>query len=307
MDRHIESFLEKLAGEQGAARNTLLAYGRDLADFAEFAHSRSQTAAAADRDCVIAYLGQQAELGLAARTQARRLSALRQFFRHLAQDRVRPDDPCFEIERPIQAKTLPHFLSEPEVELLFEGARQLKGHPGLVARAGLAILYSSGLRISEMLTLTRAIFTNPQRFVTVRGKGSKDRQVLLSDEAQRAATALIEATSKPGFAPKFLFTTRTGDRAIKRQAFDRILNLAADKGGVAKGRLSPHMLRHSFATHMLGRGADLRSLQLLLGHADIATTEIYTHVLAERLQQALLDHHPLSDQPRLSKPGPHPL
>jgi len=301
MDRHIESFLEKLAGEKGAARNTLLAYGRDLSDFATFAHAQGQTAGLADRDCLIAYLGAMSDLGLAARTQARRLSALRQFFRHLAQDRVRPDDPSFEIEPPIQAKTLPDFLSEAEVELLFAGADKLKGHPGLVARAGLAILYSSGLRISEMLSLTRAIFTKEQRFVTVRGKGSKDRQVLLSNQAHQAGRALIEATTRPGFAPKFLFTTRAGDRAIKRQAFDRILNLAADAGGVGKGRLSPHMLRHSFATHMLARGANLRSLQILLGHSDIATTEIYTHVLAERLQQALLDHHPLS------KTGTHPL
>jgi integrase/recombinase XerD len=298
MDRHIESFLEKLAGEKGAARNTLLAYARDLADFSEFAHTSAESPATATRDTVIAYLGHQSDQGFAARTQARRLSVLRQFFRHLAQDRVREDDPCFEIEQPIQSKSLPHFLSEAEVDLLFQGAAQLKGHPGLVARAGLHILYSSGLRISEMLTLTRALFTKDQRFVTVRGKGSKDRQILLSDQAQAFARALIESTSREGFAPKFLFTTRAGDRAIKRQAFDRILNLAADAGGVGKGRLSPHMLRHSFATHMLSHGADLRSLQILLGHADIATTEIYTHVLAERLAEALTLHHPLSNTTR---------
>ncbi len=301
MDRYIESFLEKISGEKGAAGNTLLAYGRDLADFAEFAHSQGETVATATRDCLIAYLGHQSDQGFAARTQARRLSALRQFFHHLVLDRVRPDDPCFEIERPNQPKTVPDVLSEQEIDLLFAGAATLKGHPGLVARAGLQILYSSGLRISEMLGLPRSIFTNPQRFVSVRGKGSKDRNVILSDAAQTAAQALIAATTKPGFEPKFLFTTRAGDRAIKRQAFDRILNLAADASGIGKGRLSPHTLRHSFATHMLAHGADLRSLQVLLGHSDIATTEIYTHVLSERLQQALIDHHPLS------KTTEHPL
>lgn len=279
-----------LAAERGAARNTRAAYRADLADFAAFAEAAGEHAAAATASTVQAYLRRLSATGLAARTVARRLSCLRQFFRFLARDGLRPDDPTLLLDSPRLPKTLPKYLSEAEIDALFAAAATLPGRRGLLARAALEILYATGLRISELLALPQAALTRDAQILLVRGKGGKERIVPLSDAARSAAAAFVASEG----AARWLFPGRDPRRAMTRQGFDPILKQLALAAGLDPARLSPHVLRHSFASHILARGADLRSLQVLLGHADIATTQIYTHVLAERLQRLVEAHHPLS-------------
>jgi integrase/recombinase XerD len=288
--RHIEAYLEMLVAERGAARNTLLAYRRDLDDFAAFAAKRGQAAHAADRVTLSAYLQSLATAGLAARSAARRLSCLRQFHRFLVREAVRDDDPTDLLESPRLDRTLPKLLSEAEVTALLAAAAALPERRGKLAAAALEILYSTGLRISEMLALRRTALAAAGDMLFIRGKGGRERIVPLSEAARAAAAALCaDAPESP-----YLFAGRNPRRPLTRQGFDKILRDAALQAGLDPAGLSPHVLRHSFASHMLAHGADLRSLQMLLGHADIATTQIYTHVLAERLQRLVETHHPLA-------------
>ncbi len=290
LDRHVEAFLEMLAAERGAARNTLLAYERDLTDFAAFAAARGQAVAAADGATLQAYMaGLQAE-GLSARTAARRLSALRQFHRFLLREEVRRDDPTALLDTPRLPAALPKYLSESEVDALLAAAVERPGRPGLVARAALEILYATGLRVSELLGLPRAALAGDAALLLVRGKGGRERLVPLSDAAKQAAAALAAESA----TSRWLFPGRDPRQPLTRQAFFVLLKQVALAAGLDPARVSPHVLRHSFASHLLARGADLRSLQMLLGHADIATTQIYTHVLAERLQRLVEAHHPLA-------------
>lgn len=291
MGPDIEAFLEMLAAERGASRNTLAAYGSDLAHFASFAAARGSSSTGADAELLATYLAALSAQHLSARTVARRLSALRQFHRFLMAEGRRADDPTRHLDSPRLPANLPRFLSESEVEALLAAAEARAGHGGLVAKAALEILYASGLRVSELLSLTQAAFSANAPVLLVRGKGSKERMVPLSAAAHAAAKALI-AASPP--ASRFLFTGRDPRHAMTRQGFAALLKQVALAAGIDPARVSPHVLRHSFASHMLAHGADLRSLQALLGHADIATTEIYTHVLAERLARLLAEHHPLA-------------
>jgi integrase/recombinase XerD len=289
-NRHVEAFLEMLAAERGAAGNTLLAYGRDLADFISFAAARGEAAEAAERDTLVAYMRHLSAQGLSARSAARRLSCLRQFFRFLARAAVRPDDPTDQLDAPRLPKTLPRLLSEAEVTALLAAAGRLPGRRGVLASAALEILYSTGLRISELLGLRRHALAAAGDVLFVRGKGGRQRIVPLSDAARAAARALVAQDRDS----RWLFCGRDPRRALTRQGFDLILREVCLEGGIDPARVSPHVLRHAFASHMLAHGADLRSLQILLGHADIATTQIYTHVLAERLQRLVDAHHPLA-------------
>ena len=279
MDRHVEAFLEMMAAERGAARNTLAAYAADLRDAEAFARARGAALAGADSALLLAY---QASLGGASRrTVARRLSALKQFQRFLLREGVRPDDPTELLDAPRLEKALPKYLTEDEVDALLASATS---HP--VLHAGLEVLYATGLRISELLSLPRAALVREGTVLTVRGKGGRERIVPLSEPARAAAVAVPEG--------RWLIPGRDSRRAMTRQGFALALKQCALEAGLDPSRVSPHVLRHSFASHMLARGADLRSLQMLLGHADIATTEIYTHVLSERLQRLLEEHHPLA-------------
>jgi integrase/recombinase XerD len=299
VDRHVEAFLEMQLVERGAARNTWLAYQSDLGDLASFLATRGLTPAGADAEALRAYLIGLSDAGLAARTAARRLSALRQFYRFLLREAVRVDDPSELLDAPRLPRTLPKYLSEAEVDALLLAATRC--HPATKAdlmRAALEILYATGLRVSELLALPRRALAGDAALLLVRGKGGRERVVPLSDAAKEAAAALVAGQRKPG---KFLFAGR-GDRAITRQGFAVLLKTVAVGAGIDPARVSPHVLRHSFASHMLARGADLRSLQMLLGHADIATTQIYTHVLAERLQRVVEAHHPLARHPVPSPP-----
>ncbi len=293
MDRHADAFLEMLSAERGAARNTLAAYTADLDDFAEFAAARGQAVARADAATLQAYLAYLHDQGLSARTAARRLSALRQFHRFLLRERIRDDDPTLLLDSPRLPQTLPKYLSEVEVDALLTAAAAEKPARARVMVAALEILYATGLRVSELLSLPRGALSGDAILLFIKGKGGKERIVPLSDAARDAARVLV-AAMKPKPPPRFLFTAKDGRRAMPRQVFGVMLKHVALAAGIAPTRVSPHVLRHSFASHMLARGADLRSLQTLLGHADIATTQIYTHVLAERLQKLVDLHHPLA-------------
>jgi integrase/recombinase XerD len=291
MDRHIEAFLEMLAAERGAARNTRLAYAADLTDFADFAASRGQAPARAKAELLQAYMANLSRAGLAARTAARRLSALRQFHRFLLREGVRADDPTSLLDAPRLPRVLPKYLTEQEVEALLAAAANRPAPHGIAARAALEILYASGLRVSELLGLPRRALAGDAAALMVRGKGGKERIVPLSEAAKAAAA---ELAALHGNDTRWLFPGRDRRRAMTRQGFAQMLKLVALDAGLDPARVSPHVLRHSFASHLLAHGADLRSLQLLLGHADIATTQIYTHVLAERLQRLVEAHHPLA-------------
>jgi integrase/recombinase XerD len=295
MDRHLEAFLEMMAAERGAARNTLAAYRADLEDLAAFLHARGERLSDAAPDTLRAYLGALAGQGLSPRTQARRLASMRQFHKFLLREGVRADDPARMLDAPKTRAALPKNLTEAEVEQLLATSAEAEGVTGLALRAGLEILYASGLRISELLALPAAALTQDAEMLLVRGKGGKDRVVPLSDAARAAALALRHAREPiQGNGSKWLFPGRDGRRPLTRQAFFIQLKQLVARAGLDPARVSPHVLRHSFASHLLGRGADLRSLQVLLGHADIATTQIYTHLLAERLQKLVERHHPLA-------------
>lgn len=280
-----------LAAERGAAQNTLAAYRADLSDFSDFAAARGQLIQRADAALLRAYMAGLAGQGLAARTQARRLSALRQFYRFLLGDGAREDDPTLLLDAPRLPSVLPKYLSEQEVDQLLAAAAGRAGPAGKVARAALEILYATGLRVSELLSLPRRALAGDAAVLLVRGKGGRERIVPLSDAARDAAAALIAGRTDRG---SWLFSGRDPRRPMTRQGFALLLKQIALGAGLDPARVSPHVLRHSFASHLLARGADLRSLQLLLGHADIATTQIYTHVLAERLQRLVEAHHPLA-------------
>jgi integrase/recombinase XerD len=280
-----------LAAERGAARNTLLAYQADLDDFAAAAAARGRSPSGCDAALLQSYMAGLQRAGLSARTAARRLSSLRQFHRFLLREGVRTDDPTSLLDAPRLPTTLPKYLSEQEVDALLAAAGSLPGRRGAMARAAVEILYATGLRVSELLALPRRALAGDASVLLVRGKGGKERIVPLSDAAREAAAALVALDDA---ANRHLFPGRDKRRALTRQAFFLLLKHVALQAGLDPARISPHVLRHSFASHMLAHGADLRSLQLLLGHADIATTQIYTHVLAERLQRLVEAHHPLA-------------
>ena len=301
LSRRVDTFLEMLAAERGAARNTLQAYRRDLADFSAFVAARGWLPEDADGTAVRDYLARLSGAGMAPSTSARRLSALRQFFRFLYADGLRDDDPCATIDSPRQGRPLPRHLSEDEVEQLLAAARRRGGAAGTRLVALLEVLYATGLRVSELVGLPRSALSRDGQMLIVRGKGGKERMIPLGDAAAEALVA-YEAVRR-GFAPKgrsagrespWLFPSRSRDGHLTRARFAQMLKAVALEAGLDAARISPHVLRHSFASHLLAHGADLRALQQMLGHADIATTQIYTHVLDERLKALVARSHPLA-------------
>ncbi|MDN3568104.1 tyrosine recombinase [Paeniroseomonas aquatica] len=296
-----EAFLEMLAAERGAARNTLSAYGNDLEDFAAFCARRGLSEAAAGPELLRDYLRSLADLGLKPRTAARRLSTLRQFFRFLAREGIRPDDPSELLEGPRPTAPLPKPITEAEIAALLAGAATLPRRRGPLAVAAIELLYGAGLRASELVTLPAAALRADQPMISVRGKGGKERLVPISAGARAAAQAARQADDRAVAATpralRWLFPSRGAAGHMTRQGLGLLLKEAADAAGIPAERVSPHVLRHSFASHLLARGADLRSLQILLGHADIATTQIYTQVMEERLRALVEAHHPLAEPP----------
>jgi integrase/recombinase XerD len=297
--RHVEAFLEMLLVERGAAANTLEAYGRDLADFAGVLARRRVAPENAGADDIRGYLTALAKSGRDERTAARRLSALRQFFRFLYASGVRGDDPTAALDSPRQHRSLPKYLSEAEVEALLGVDAGRTDPDGLRRTALLEILYATGLRVSELVGLPLAAMSRDGRFLTVRGKGDKERLVPLSDPAAAAIEAYraVRGAFLPaggGRWARWLFPSRSREGHLTRARFGQILKETAVAAGIDPARVSPHVLRHSFASHLLAHGADLRSLQRMLGHADIATTQIYTHVLEERMRALVESAHPLA-------------
>jgi integrase/recombinase XerD len=277
-----------LAAERGGA-NTLLAYQADLDDFTAFAAARAATR----RGVMRCAAGPMAGLQRAASPRGPRRGG----WQHAAVPSLsaarghRGDDPTTRLDAPRLPGRQAKALGEAEVDALLDGAREMLGGCGAVARAALEILYATGLRVSELLALPRRALAGDAAVLLIRGKGGKERIVPLSEQAKQAAGELVALQDK---SARHLFPGRDPRRALTRQAFFLLLKHVALAAGLDPARVSPHVLRHSFASHLLAHGADLRSLQLLLGHADIATTQIYTHVLAERLQRLVEAHHPLA-------------
>jgi integrase/recombinase XerD len=299
--RLIEAFLDMMSAERGASANTLAAYRHDLLDFHGFLARRETDAKHAARDEVKRYLAGLG--GIAGSSQARRLSALRQFFGFLYAEGVRPDDPTNAVESPRRGRTLPKILSREDMELLSEAAakRAAKSEEGVRLNCIVEILYGSGLRVSELATLPLAAVRGRENVVLVKGKGGKERLAPLNPRA-RAAIAdylvvreiFLPRGARRGHAEKFLFPSRSAECHLTRRRLHQMLKGLALEAGLDPGKLSPHVLRHAFATHLVEGGADLRSVQTMLGHADIATTQIYTHVAKDRLAATMASAHPLA-------------
>lgn len=302
--RTIALFLDMMAAERGAARNTLDAYRRDLDDAAARLSARGaalETASTPDLEALLAGIAAD---GLAPATGARRLSALKRYYRFLLKEGLRAEDPASGLSGPKLPRPLPKVLSEADVEALFDAADALPGANGVRARALLELLYAGGLRVTELVGLPLAAFARAERCVIIKGKGGRERLVPLTDAALEAVAAykLVRAEHLPGKAAptraraeRHLFPSQTGAAGhLTRERFAQVLKEIALAAGLDPERVSPHVLRHAFATHLLAHGADLRSVQLLLGHADVSTTQIYTHVLEERLTRLMHDAHPLA-------------
>jgi integrase/recombinase XerD len=311
-----ELFLDMLAAERGAGRNTLEAYTRDLTDFSAELATRKRTIANASTDDIRAYLQHLAGRGFATASTARRLSAIRQLYRFLYAEGRRTDDPAAIIEGPKRGRSLPKVLSIAEVDRLLTVARDgLGGEPPLSSEQGgerplgerlrilrlsclLEVLYATGLRVSELVALPASAAERNARMLVVRGKGGKERLVPLNDTAKRtmAEYRALVSEAHPQLRSKWLFPSFGESGHLTRQHFARELKLLAVAAGLRADKVSPHVLRHAFASHLLHNGADLRIVQTLLGHADISTTQIYTHVLEERLKSLVRDLHPLGEE-----------
>ncbi len=291
-----EAFLEMMAAERGASVNTIAAYARDLEGFAAFTTGRGQGVEAATTDIMRDYLRGLARAGLAPATTARKLSVLRGFFGFLLAEGTRRDDPSATIDGVRLARRLPGTLSEDEVERILAAARDRDGAEGRRLSALVEILYATGLRVSELVALPLAALSRDRRVLVVRGKGGKERMVPLGAPARRAIERHLADRDGGGEPSRFLFPGRAGPGHLGRSRFARLLKELAVDAGIDPGRVSPHVLRHAFATHLVDHGADLRSVQQMLGHADISTTQIYTHVAAQRLKALVAERHPLADE-----------
>ncbi|HEV2650885.1 MAG TPA: site-specific tyrosine recombinase XerD [Rhizomicrobium sp.] len=302
----IESFLDMMSAERGASINTLAAYRRDLLDFAGHRAGKGGSARDASRDDIKSYLERLSRAGTSSATQARRLSALRQFFAFLYGEGIRKDDPTNALDAPRRERPLPKILSREDVEKLIATARTTETAEGLRLLCMLEILYASGLRVSELVTLPLATVKNREGFMLVKGKGQKERLAPLNEPAREAIKAWLDVREEfpplgpsRGHAERFLFPSRAAEGHLTRRRCHQMLKELALKANIDPDKLSPHVLRHAFATHLVEGGADLRSVQTMLGHSDIATTQIYTHVAKDRLTQVMEASHPLS---RRTKP-----
>ncbi|RAK51521.1 site-specific tyrosine recombinase XerD [Phenylobacterium deserti] len=293
-----EAFLEMMAVERAAAKNTLSAYTRDLEDAAGFLAGRGRDLSNASAEEVEAYFAALGQRGLSPATAARRRSAVRQFYRFVLGEGWRQDDPSRRVEAPKQGRSLPKVLSREEMDRLIAAAAARDGAQGLRLACMVELAYASGLRISELTSLTLAALARDPAYLIVKGKGGKERLAPLNDTARAAVKAYLEA--RPAFLPKgdkanpWLFPSRGAGGRLTPRRFAQLLDEAAADAGIDPARVSPHVLRHAFATHLLEGGADLRVVQTLLGHADIATTQIYTHVASDRLAEVVQTKHPLA-------------
>ncbi len=302
-DRWISAFLDAQAAELGAAQNTLLGYGRDLKGFMDWLGDRDLETVR--REDIEAYLVACEAEGLAPATRARRLSAIRQLYRFAFEEGWRADNPAQRIAGPGRTAQLPKTLSVEEVDRLLSAARET-GRERLRNTCLMEVLYATGLRVSELVGLPVSAARGDPRMLLVKGKGGKERMVPLSPDARAAIAAWLtarddaeEAAKTKGLpASRFLFPSRSKEGHLTRHGFSLLLKDLSVAAGIDPTRVTPHVLRHAFATHLLEGGADLRAIQTMLGHADLATTEIYTHVLDARLRALVEEHHPLAKAPR---------
>ncbi|MBL0371598.1 site-specific tyrosine recombinase XerD [Rhizobium sp. KVB221] len=299
---HAEAFLEMMSAERGAAKNTLVSYEKDLEELRSFLMTRQVSMTAASSADLQAFLGHMAKEGYKASSQARRLSAIRQFYKFLYADNIRTDDPSGILDAPKKSRTLPKTLSEAETSRLITLAAEEARVPGdnrldkLRMLALLELCYATGMRVSELVSLPARVLGENGRFLIIRGKGAKERLVPLTRAAIEAVAAYGEELRKihgdKEFA--FLFPANSATGYLPRQIFARDLKSLGARAGIRAASLSPHVIRHAFASHLLANGADLRAVQELLGHSDISTTQIYTHVLDEKLRDLVQTHHPLA-------------
>jgi len=303
--QHIEAFLEMLGVERGAASNTIEAYRRDLEKFsAHLASRNTELTDASERD-VAGWLEVRSAEGISTATRARGLSAVRQLYRFLVAEGLIAADPTHGQAGPRKARALPKTLSVAEVDRLITAAAARAATSGggepiehiraLRLYCLVEMLYATGMRVSELVSLPRTVLAGDARILTIKGKGGRERLVPLNASAQAALHRYIAAISGEGHvSSRWLFPSKSAQGHLTRQRFGQDLKALAEEAGLDGERVSPHVLRHAFASHLLDRGADLRAVQMLLGHADISTTEIYTHVLEERLRKLVHDHHPLA-------------
>lgn len=309
-------FLDMLSAERGASANTLDAYSRDLTHFGNFIGARYRTLEAATADDILNFISQMVEEGLAASSRARRLSALKQFYRFLVAEGVRADDPSSMVGGPKREAPLPKTLTVDEVDRLLDTARRKveESHNGQRSKALrlyclLEILYATGMRVSELVALPRSALVGDERTLTIEGKGGRQRVVPLNPAAQEALSLYLQEfdiaasrdrrRSDGGNATPWLFPSWGQRGHLTRQRLAQELKILANGAAIEPVRVSPHVLRHAFASHMIERGADLRSVQKLLGHADIATTQVYTHLREGHLRRIVQEHHPLSARERI--------
>lgn len=299
-----------MVAERAASANTIEAYRRDLIDLGGFLRTLDLTPETADADALRRYQQAQTKAGMSPRTGARRLSTLRQFYKFLYAEGVRGDDPCAVLDRPKARRPLPKYLSEDEVERLMTCTAARPGAEGVRMTALMELLYATGMRVSELVGLPLSAIARDGTFVVIRGKGEKERLVPLTKPAVKALSAYLslragypsvgaQATGRGrASAARYLFPSRSRQGHLTRVRFAQVLKEVAIDAGIEPDRVSPHVLRHSFASHLLAHGADLRSVQQMLGHADIATTQIYTHVLDGQLQTLVRGAHPLAKRGR---------
>ena len=306
---YLSSFLEMIAAERGVAANTIDGYTRDLTDFLGYLGVAGCALGAIAPRHITSYLREQSEAGLGPASRARRLSAIRQFLKFLVAEAVLDENPAFAIAGPKRERALPKTLSVAEIDKLIATAEHMvdatsgKDHARAVRfHCLLELLYATGMRVSELVSLPTSVLRGDGRLLTIKGKGGRERQVPLSGPARASLNRYLGLTADGAAEPhihratasKWLFPSSSAEGHLTRQRFAQDLKELAKAAGIAPERVSPHVLRHAFASHLLDRGADLRAVQQLLGHADISTTEIYTHVLEERLKKLVNEHHPLA-------------
>lgn len=297
-----EAFLEMMSAERGAADNTLEAYRRDLDDAASVLAALGTTLSRAQSSDIRAVIADLAARGFSPASQARRLSALRQFYKFLHAEGIRGDDPTGVVDSPRKRRALPKVLSVEEVTRLLtqaeadivQASSETERLQRIRFRALLELIYATGMRVSELVGLPYRVLADGGRFLVIRGKGGKERMVPMSRPARAALEAWLEHAGAQAEEAGFLFPARSAEGHLSRQVFARELKEVAARAQIPSAKVSPHVLRHAFASHLLAGGADLRAVQELLGHADISTTQIYTHVLDERLRQLVNEHHPLA-------------
>ncbi|MTH63543.1 site-specific tyrosine recombinase XerD [Paracoccus shanxieyensis] len=315
--RRISAFLDAQAAEHGAARNTLLAYGRDLADFAAWVALRQADLLSVTRDMIEDYLAHCDAQGLSRATRARRLASIRQMTRFALDENWREDDPAGRIPGPGRPQRLPKTLARAEVQALLDALPRLGRNKQERARnlVLLELIYATGMRVSELVSLPIGSCRGNPQVLLIRGKGGKERMVPLNGPARAALTAWVTLrdTADPktalgrlvaGKGARWLFPATSAQGHMTRQAMNGLLNQLAVAAGIDPARVSPHVIRHAFATHLLEGGADLRAIQSLLGHSDLGTTEIYTHVLDARMRDLVLNHHPLAKAGAGKAPDP---